>query len=182
MLNLTFHGFFLYHFLLLSANLKWEGGKFFLICSADKNPSMFFHYCFSSFLPECQNKRVQCSGLGIELSFSLEIKLRSYEFSCKFSVCRWSMITKEQGFVFPSILSSSWTTLIIIEGLFLFLITTQHWKFLPGCKFQIFSSSWQSKVAKLIREIGESDHATMASHACIWLTQLLICFGGYRLD
>jgi hypothetical protein len=39
--------------------------------------------------------------LGMELSFSLEIKLQSYEFSCKFAVCRWSMITEEQGSFFP---------------------------------------------------------------------------------
>lgn len=56
---------------------------------------MFFHCWFCFFLPECQNKRIQCLGLGMELSFSLKIKLRSYEFSCKFAVCRWSMITEE---------------------------------------------------------------------------------------
>lgn len=58
------------------------------------------------------------------------------------------------GFCFSSILSSRWTTPITVEGLFMSLITTQHWKFLPGFKFQIFSSSWQIKVAKLIRAIG----------------------------
>ncbi len=41
MLNLTFHGFFLYHFLLLSTNLKWEGGKFFLVYAADKTQACF---------------------------------------------------------------------------------------------------------------------------------------------
>ncbi len=91
---LTFHGFFLYHFLLLSTNLKWEGGKFFLIYSADKTQACFSIAGSVFFFQNAKTQRVQCLGLGMELSFSLEIKLQSYELSCKFGVCRLSMIAE----------------------------------------------------------------------------------------